>query len=47
MDVYNTIKRIHEADHKPLTSEAAQKYGRENSCAIARVLIDSEIDQCA
>jgi glyoxylase-like metal-dependent hydrolase (beta-lactamase superfamily II) len=47
MDIYNTIKRIHESDHKPLTSRAAQKYGSDNSYAIARVLIDSEVDQCA
>ncbi|HUN96282.1 MAG TPA: MBL fold metallo-hydrolase [Bradyrhizobium sp.] len=47
MDVYNTIKRIHESDHNALTSQAAQKYGRSNRYAIARVLIDSDVDQCA
>jgi hypothetical protein len=45
-DVYETMKRIHGSDHTPLTSQAAQKYGRENSYAIARVLIDSEVRQC-
>jgi len=47
MDVYSTIKRIHESNHSALTSQAAQKYGRSNSYAIARVLIDGEVDQCA
>jgi glyoxylase-like metal-dependent hydrolase (beta-lactamase superfamily II) len=46
-DIYSTIKRIHESDHKALLAEAAQKYGKENTYPIARVLIDSEIDQCA
>jgi glyoxylase-like metal-dependent hydrolase (beta-lactamase superfamily II) len=46
-DIYDTVKRIHEADHKSLTSRAAEKYGSDNSYAIARVLIDSEIEQCA
>ena len=46
-DVYQTMKRIHESDHGALISAAAQKYGRENSYAIARVLSDSEISQGA
>jgi glyoxylase-like metal-dependent hydrolase (beta-lactamase superfamily II) len=46
-DIYSTIKRIHESDHKALLAQAAQKYGKENTYPIARVLIDSEIDQCA
>jgi glyoxylase-like metal-dependent hydrolase (beta-lactamase superfamily II) len=47
MDVYDTIKRVHESDHKSLLSQATQKYGRDNSYPIARVLMDSEIGQCA
>jgi glyoxylase-like metal-dependent hydrolase (beta-lactamase superfamily II) len=47
MDIYGTIRRIQDADHSDLTSRAAAKYGRANSYAIARVLIDSEVDQCA
>jgi glyoxylase-like metal-dependent hydrolase (beta-lactamase superfamily II) len=46
-DVYDTIRRIHDADHKPLTSEAVQKYGRDNTYAIAGALIQNEVDQCA
>ena len=45
MDVYQTMKRIHESDHRALISRAAQKYGLDNSYAIARVLIDREIAQ--
>ena len=45
MDVYQTMKRIHESDHRALISRAAQKYGLDNSYAIARVLIDGEIAQ--
>jgi hypothetical protein len=47
MDVYDTVKRIHEADHRPLTACAARKYGSDNSYAIARVLLDSEVAQAA
>jgi glyoxylase-like metal-dependent hydrolase (beta-lactamase superfamily II) len=46
-DIYATIKRIHEADHKPLLAAAVHKYGRENSYPIASVLINSEVQQCA
>jgi glyoxylase-like metal-dependent hydrolase (beta-lactamase superfamily II) len=46
-DVYNTMKRIHESDHKDLIARATQKYGKDNTYPIARVLIDSEADQCA
>ncbi len=44
MDVYQTMKRIHESDHRALIFRAAQKYGADNSYAIARVLIDSEVE---
>jgi glyoxylase-like metal-dependent hydrolase (beta-lactamase superfamily II) len=47
MDVYGTIKRIHESDHGALVAQAREKYGRENSYPAARVLIDSEVEQCA
>jgi len=47
MDIYSTITRIQDSDHKALISQAAAKYGRENTYATARVLIDSEVDQCA
>jgi glyoxylase-like metal-dependent hydrolase (beta-lactamase superfamily II) len=46
-DVYQTMKHIHESDHRALISQAAQKYGSENSYAIARVLFDNEIAQGA
>jgi glyoxylase-like metal-dependent hydrolase (beta-lactamase superfamily II) len=47
MDIYNTIQRIHESDHRSLIAQAVQKYGSDNSYAVARVLIDSEVTQCA
>jgi glyoxylase-like metal-dependent hydrolase (beta-lactamase superfamily II) len=47
MDIYNTIKRIQDSDHKALISRAVAKYGRENTYATARVLIDDEVEQCA
>jgi glyoxylase-like metal-dependent hydrolase (beta-lactamase superfamily II) len=47
MDVYGTIKRIHESDHHALMARAVQKYGRENSYPAARVLMDNEVEQCA
>jgi glyoxylase-like metal-dependent hydrolase (beta-lactamase superfamily II) len=47
LDVYNTIKRINQAGNKPLTARAAQKYRTDNTYAIARVLIDSEVNHCA
>jgi glyoxylase-like metal-dependent hydrolase (beta-lactamase superfamily II) len=45
-DLYVTVKRIVEADHGALIAGARQKYGAENTYAIARVLIDNEVDQC-
>jgi glyoxylase-like metal-dependent hydrolase (beta-lactamase superfamily II) len=47
MDIYGTIKRVHELDHRALMARAVQKYGRENSYPTARVLMDKEVDQCA
>jgi len=46
-DVYETIKRIHDGDHTSLRSRAAQKYGRDNSYAIARTIIDAEVAEAA
>jgi glyoxylase-like metal-dependent hydrolase (beta-lactamase superfamily II) len=45
VDVYQTMRRIQESDHRELISRAMQKYGRDNTYAIARVLLDSEIAQ--
>jgi glyoxylase-like metal-dependent hydrolase (beta-lactamase superfamily II) len=47
MDVYDTIKRIHESDHRSLVARAVETYGRENSYPTARVVMDSEVEQCA
>jgi glyoxylase-like metal-dependent hydrolase (beta-lactamase superfamily II) len=46
-DVYNTITRILREDHQALKARAIQKYGPENGWAIASVIIDSEVNQCA
>jgi glyoxylase-like metal-dependent hydrolase (beta-lactamase superfamily II) len=46
MDVCNTTARILAEDHQALKARAVRKYG-DNTWAIASVLIDSEVDQCA
>jgi glyoxylase-like metal-dependent hydrolase (beta-lactamase superfamily II) len=46
-DVYDTITRILAEDHRGLTARAIQKYGSENSWAVASVVINGEVDQCA
>jgi glyoxylase-like metal-dependent hydrolase (beta-lactamase superfamily II) len=46
-DVLNTITRILGQDHRTLQARAVQKYGRENGWAVASVLINDEIDECA
>lgn len=46
-DVYDTITRILGEDHQTLKTQAVQKYGPENSWAIASVVINDEINQCA
>jgi len=46
-DVYNTIGRILREDHQVLKARAVQKYGPENKWAIASVLINAEVEQCA
>ncbi len=45
MDVCKTMTRIHQSDHRALISQAVQKYGADNTYAIARVLYDHEIAQ--
>jgi glyoxylase-like metal-dependent hydrolase (beta-lactamase superfamily II) len=45
-DVYETTTRILAQDHQELKTGAVQKYG-ENSWAVASVLINSEVNQCA
>jgi glyoxylase-like metal-dependent hydrolase (beta-lactamase superfamily II) len=45
-DVCNTASRVLAEDHHDLKTQAARKYGG-NSWAIASVLIDSEVEQCA
>jgi glyoxylase-like metal-dependent hydrolase (beta-lactamase superfamily II) len=47
VDVYKRAKRIHESDHKSLISQAVAKYGKDNSFAVARVLSDHEVGECA
>jgi len=46
-DVYGTIQRVLAQDHKALASRAIQKYGAENTWAVASVLIDDDVDRCA
>jgi glyoxylase-like metal-dependent hydrolase (beta-lactamase superfamily II) len=46
-DVYKTASRILGEDHQALKARAIEKYGRENGWAVASVLIDSEVNQCA
>lgn len=45
-DVYKTVSRILGEDHGALRAAAKRKYG-DNSWAIASVLMNSEINQCA
>jgi glyoxylase-like metal-dependent hydrolase (beta-lactamase superfamily II) len=47
IDVYNTITRILGEDHQALKARAIEKYGPENGWAVASVVIDSEVNQCA
>jgi glyoxylase-like metal-dependent hydrolase (beta-lactamase superfamily II) len=46
-DVYSTITRILGEDHQALKARAIEKYGPENGWAIASVVIDGEVNQCA
>ena len=31
MDIYDTIKRIHDSDYEPLAAQATQKYGSDST----------------
>jgi glyoxylase-like metal-dependent hydrolase (beta-lactamase superfamily II) len=46
-DVVNTMARILQENHHPLVERAVQKYGSDNKWAIASVLIQNEVDDCA
>jgi glyoxylase-like metal-dependent hydrolase (beta-lactamase superfamily II) len=46
-DVCETITRVLAEDHRALLAQAVQKYGAENKWAVASVLINNEINQCA
>jgi glyoxylase-like metal-dependent hydrolase (beta-lactamase superfamily II) len=46
-DVYDTMARELAEDHKALRSQAIEKYGPENGWAVASVLINSEVNDCA
>jgi glyoxylase-like metal-dependent hydrolase (beta-lactamase superfamily II) len=48
MDVYKTIKRIHDGtDQMKVVTQAAAKYGWDNKMALFRSLLDPMMDQCA
>jgi glyoxylase-like metal-dependent hydrolase (beta-lactamase superfamily II) len=47
MDVYKTATRVLGEDHQALKARAIEKYGKENGWAVASVLINSEVNQCA
>jgi glyoxylase-like metal-dependent hydrolase (beta-lactamase superfamily II) len=48
MDVYRTVKRIHDStDQMKVISQAAAKYGWDNKMALFRTLIDPMVAQCA
>jgi hypothetical protein len=46
-DVLGTITRILGEDHEGWRNQAVRKYGRENTWAVASVLIQDEVDECA
>lgn len=46
-DVYNTVTRTLGEDHRTLKESAIQKYGPANGWAIASVIINSEVNECA
>jgi glyoxylase-like metal-dependent hydrolase (beta-lactamase superfamily II) len=46
-DVVNTMGRVLQENHQPLIENAVQKYGSENKWAVASVLIQSEVNECA
>ena len=46
-DVYHTVSRVLLEDHSTLYKAAAAKYGKEDSFAIARVMVQNEEQECA
>lgn len=46
-DVVKTMARVLGEDHQDLKARAIQKYGPENSWAVASVIINGEVGQCA
>jgi len=48
MDVYKTVKRIHDGtDQMKIVTQAAAKYGWDNKMALFRTVLDGVVDQCA
>jgi len=48
MDVYRTVKRIHDGtDQAKIVTQAAAKYGWDNKMALFRTVLDGVVDQCA
>lgn len=48
MDVYKTVKRIHDStDQMKIVSQAAAKYGWDNKMALFRTVLDAVVEQCA
>ena len=47
MDLLSTVPAVLAADHSALIRAAVAKYGKENSYAAGRVLIDQEVGECA
>jgi glyoxylase-like metal-dependent hydrolase (beta-lactamase superfamily II) len=48
MDVYKTVKRIHDStDQAKIVTQAAVKYGWDNKMALFRTVLDGVVDQCA
>jgi glyoxylase-like metal-dependent hydrolase (beta-lactamase superfamily II) len=48
MDVYKTVKRIHDGtDQAKIVTQAAVKYGWDNKMALFRTVLDGVVDQCA
>ncbi len=47
MDVYRTVKRIHDSTEMTIVSQAAAQYGWDNKMALFRTVLDGVVDQCA
>lgn len=46
-DVVSTMAQILQENHQPLIADAIKKYSPENKWAVASVLIDNEVNECA